>query len=1044
MQQDLWGTVNEIFHAALELPAEQRRTFVTSAANGAPSLLSELEDLLAADAAAGSYLESPLVPNSLLVPLAPPPPVAPGDLLCSRFRILRPLGEGGMGHVFEALDLELGVHVALKIIRSEIASTPEAIARFRQEVRLARRITHPNVCRIYDLSRAQLKSSQGGESEYVFLTMEYLEGETLAAKIKREGALGIYETIAIAEQIAAALSAAHALGIIHRDIKPGNIMLVPRSLLSGDGPRAVITDFGLARLDPVLSSAEFSSLSHSNRPLGTLAYMAPEQLEGKPVSSATDIYALGLVLYEMVTGYRAFPSQSLLGGIAQRLGGTSPSPEQRVPDLPHCISQTIETCLRIAPEERFQSVSEIIPTLKGATPPAVAPARSVGKKLLPWLSPRRFLATSVIVLATMSLSWGGSRLYRSRTDAKVTPGALVYLAPVKNLTGERSLDNTRELLQAGLIQSAHINLLDQSRVGDILQQMTKLPDTTIEQPIAREVAMRAGAVRVIFVTVSGSHGNYQLDIDIQQPDNTPKRYRNHWERNFAWKNVHGASNTSTISQELSTSIREASDWIRYQAGESSNDIARLDIPPEDVTTQSWDALENYAEATELARTARTTEAIARLQQATQFDPDFALAYARKGDLLLSVSRDVEGYKAYKQALSASLKGRLTRREEDRIKGMQAIDTADYSLAVKTFEDYELYYKEDYLGWVYPTQPLRMLKRDNEAIDNLRHAIALAPEKAFAPLELAKELIIENKLDEATYWAKFLRSKDHPEAADEVQAILAEIDKQYDEAFRIFRLLQNARDPLQRSYGYLFSANLSAHLGKYSEAIEFLNQGIDQDLRQKNDFRRGDKLLNRAYLQLKTGAFDRALQDIREGIGLDPSPRAVLLADTILGNLMREAPRRYALQIKQLLLQLLQTLPVDDYGAISTIAKLRTRGEYLLASGNYVKALETFRLASAKDAPAASREYLARALVIAARNETNKKQVLLLLQQAQEAYRTTLRQPATVWCYPAAYPPGFLSDLTESFAHLTDMINDLSPPHLLQQEGATLPNPEQDL
>ena len=200
MDQDRWKTVNHIFHAALEVSPSERHAFVHSASNGDPELQAEVELLLKADQDAGSYLETPLLPGELFSSSAPP--VSPGDVLCGRFRILRAVGEGGMGHVFEAYDSELAVHVALKIIRPEIASNPETLNRFRQEVRLARQITHPNVCRTFDIERetSVVDPASGTKKELVFLTMEFLLGETLDSRVKRSGLLPLDEALQIADR----------------------------------------------------------------------------------------------------------------------------------------------------------------------------------------------------------------------------------------------------------------------------------------------------------------------------------------------------------------------------------------------------------------------------------------------------------------------------------------------------------------------------------------------------------------------------------------------------------------------------------------------------------------------------------------------------------------------------------------------------------------------------------------------------------------------------------------------------------------------------
>lgn len=624
MDANRWKIVNEIFHAALEVSPEERQGFVATAAQGDADLKSEVELLLQADENAVSFIESPLITESLFGSLAPH--IRPGDVLCGRFRIVRSVAKGGMGHVFEAWDTELSVRVALKVIRPEISSDPEALARFRQEVRLARRITHPNVCRTFDLEHETRDDPNLGVSrDLVFLTMEFLEGETLAARIERSGALALNDALQIAQKVGDALESARILGIVHRDMKPANIMLVPQQGGEG-GFRPVITDFGLARFDPLVASESASAPSHTSQPIGTLAYMAPEQLQGFQVSAATDVYAFGLILFEMVAGKRAFQSGNFLNGIAQRLTGPSPDPRAISPSLPESWCLAIAGCLRTDPTQRFESARQAVVVLEGGRSSLPRPA---SLKIAAALRRRRHLWLAAMLLAFMAFLVGASRLYWLSTDSKVAPGALVYLTQVKNQTSDKALDNLSELIRAGLAQSVQVNLLDEGRVGDILQQMTKPPDTVVDAPIAREIGMRAGAVRVVFATVSGASGNYKLDIDVQQPDDNPARYRSHWMRTFAWHSPPATSN-GAIAPELLTTVRTASDWIRHETGESANDIARLDVPPEDVTTSSWQALGDYAEADSLALGHRA-DAVLLLQQAVRIDPQFALAYARMGD-----------------------------------------------------------------------------------------------------------------------------------------------------------------------------------------------------------------------------------------------------------------------------------------------------------------------------------------------------------------------------------------------------------------------------
>lgn len=221
---------------------------------------------------------------------------APGDLLANRFRILRFISKGGMGEVYEAEDLELQERVAIKTILPSIAANPAALEQFKREIQLARKVTHPNVCRIFDLVYDRHSSGP-----IAFLTMELLNGITLAAYLEKMGSLPLDETISLARQIADGLDAAHRAGIIHQDFKPGNVIIVDTE---DGGRRAVVTDFGLAFS---ARTAEGRANPHG----GTPAYMAPEQIQGQSISVAADIYAFGVALYELVTGHWPYHAKTL-------------------------------------------------------------------------------------------------------------------------------------------------------------------------------------------------------------------------------------------------------------------------------------------------------------------------------------------------------------------------------------------------------------------------------------------------------------------------------------------------------------------------------------------------------------------------------------------------------------------------------------------------------------------------------------------------------------------------------------------------------------
>ncbi len=272
----------------------------------------------------------------------------PGVVLAERYRVVGLLGRGGMGEVYRAEDLKLGQAVALKFLPEALLDDRTALARFHREVRVARRITHPNVCRVYDIGEAEGRH---------FISMEFIRGEELASALKRFGRLPPDKAAELARQICAALAAAHKQGVIHRDLKPANVMV-------DEEGNARVTDFGLAALAEEARGDELS---------GTPAYMSPEQLAGKELSVRSDIYSLGLVLYELFTGRRAFEAASLPELLRLRRADTTPAtPSSHVRDLDPLVERVILRCLEKEPDKRPASALEVAAALPGGDPLAAA------------------------------------------------------------------------------------------------------------------------------------------------------------------------------------------------------------------------------------------------------------------------------------------------------------------------------------------------------------------------------------------------------------------------------------------------------------------------------------------------------------------------------------------------------------------------------------------------------------------------------------------------------------------------------------------------
>jgi serine/threonine protein kinase len=296
-----------------------------------------------------------------------------------RYDLLGELGRGGMGIVYKARDRETDEVVALKILKPEIAARPDLIERFKAELRLARKITHKNVCRAHELLR---------QGDTVAITMEYVEGESLRAILERFGGVPLRRGLEWTKQICSALAEAHAQGVVHRDLKPENILIARDSTVK-------VMDFGIAR------SVEAGGATTTGAILGTPAYMSPEQAEGKPVDARTDIYALGLILYEMFTGQRAFHADTPAALVAKHLTEPPPSPRSVEPDLPARLDRAILKCLEKDPKKRFQAVAEIDGALAEKETPAAVTAQP---QLSPHLLASSRLDAVLLLLGALGLA----------------------------------------------------------------------------------------------------------------------------------------------------------------------------------------------------------------------------------------------------------------------------------------------------------------------------------------------------------------------------------------------------------------------------------------------------------------------------------------------------------------------------------------------------------------------------------------------------------------------------------------------------------------
>jgi hypothetical protein len=450
------------------------------------------------------------------VPPAPfaTPVFSPGQVVAGRYRIVRYLSRGGMGEVYEAEDSELPDRVALKTLLPAIASDDAMIASFKQEIRLARKIAHPNVCKVFDLEWHQADNASQGT--ILFLTMEFLPGETLALRMEREGRMGAAASLPLLEQMADALEAAHRAGVIHRDFKPSNVMLVP----SARGVRVVVTDFGLAR---AIRTDSQTTATLTNSIAGTLDYIAPEVLTGSVATFRSDIYALGMVAYQMVTGTLPFASEALLAGALQRVNKPVPSPRSLAPDLDPKWEHAILRALDADPGRRFSEADEFPRALRGERVSVV----------LPSLTRRKVLAAACAV-AALAAGWTGwrswssarsqptpeaARLYQQGVDdihagayyaATNALGQVVQLAPAFSPARARLAESWYELdfPEKALLEFAPIRRLDNSS----LPRFDRLQIEAVDLTITREFG--AAAAKYEEMRKSAGRDSAGLDVDL--------------------------------------------------------------------------------------------------------------------------------------------------------------------------------------------------------------------------------------------------------------------------------------------------------------------------------------------------------------------------------------------------------------------------------------------------------------------------------------------------------------------------------------------------
>jgi eukaryotic-like serine/threonine-protein kinase len=582
----------------------------------------------------------------------------PGSFLGGRYEILKILGEGGMGSVFKAHDKEVDRIVALKVILPGLAGSADILQRFRQELVLARQITHRNVVRIYDLAVAD---------GVRYISMEYIEGDELGETLKTRGKLPPKEAAEIMLQVCYGLAAAHAAGVVHRDLKPQNVMIDKQG-------RAAVMDFGIAgSLETAALLAQAvpagpegsANLTQVGSLLGTPRYMSPEQARAEKLDVRSDLFTVGLILYELTIGKLPPAETGLRAMLYERGTKQVPPPIDADPQIPGALNEIVVRCTKLKPEERYQSIEALIDDLE--TWLGIKKTTISNWKIIPAVS------ASVALLA-------GLIAYGLRVKAPPAPHAPVKIlvSDFNNQTGNSILNGALEpVMGTALEQASFITAYNR---GDARNTLSKLSgSTTLDNNSARLIAQREGVGVVVAGSIRLDGGKYALSAQAIDP--------------AANKVIDAESASASSPNELNRAVGQIAAGFRKALGDVSPQSGKL--AAETFSSQSIEASQQYALAQELQWQGKWDNALQAYQRSTELDPGLGRAYAGMAVILANMGRKQDAEKNFKLAMSKI--DRMTDREKYRTRGAYYLMERDYDKAIEQYKALEKQFPADSAG-----------------------------------------------------------------------------------------------------------------------------------------------------------------------------------------------------------------------------------------------------------------------------------------------------------------------------------------------------------
>jgi tetratricopeptide (TPR) repeat protein/tRNA A-37 threonylcarbamoyl transferase component Bud32 len=760
-------------------------------------------------------------------------PLRVGQSFGPRYHIIAVLGLGGMGAVYQAWDAELSVAVALKVIRTDRRHrAPDAEKRFKQELLLARQVTHKHVVRIHDINEID---------GVKYITMPFIQGHDLATVLRREGKLPLARALHFARQIADGLAAAHDAGVVHRDLKPANVMI-------GADDHALIMDFGIS------ASADEAT---TDGIVGTLEYMAPEQGKGIAVDQRSDIYAFGLILYEMLTGPRrvkATTPQERVDAMRERTSHGVAPVRQLDPSIPEPAAAIVTRCLELDAAARFQSTTDVVAALArldehGAIIPE--PAR---------ISRRVLAAAALVVLATIGGTYIAGR--RAAVPAAEHPPVSVVVADFDNKTGDPVFNGTIEAaLTSGIERASFINAIGRPAKA-----------SGFDEQAARLASIRDGNNFVLAGSIEPARKGFQLTVRVVDPP--------------ADKVLNTYTETASSKEAVLAAVSSVAARVRTQLGDVSSTREET-ATSETFTAGSLEAVRAYNSGNQLAAQARDAEAIVQYQRAVQLDPNLGRAYSGWALSAAKLGRTDEAEQLWKKALA--LLDRMTERERYRILGnyysrvvrnpekaienftrlleLYPADAAGHNnLAVAYFRSLNMAKALEYGGRVLKMYPRVQVYRDNYAL----YAMYAGDFERGA--EEAKRIVAEVPTATMPYLPI---------------AVNAALSGRFDEAKDAYTAMMKGETP-GPSLGMTGLGDLAMYRGDWIESERLLKNGIAGDEAVKDTLDRAAKLNALAELYEAQGRTALAVSTAQEVLKLGKSFEFVVPAARVLAHAGRKA------------------------------------------------------------------------------------------------------------------------------------------------------------